>query len=104
MHKTLFSASLTASQTLSQTLSLAAALAGIISAGFAGSAQAASKDAAAKEKCYGIAKAGKNDCAAADGSHACMGLAAKDNSPVEWVHVEAGTCAASGGSLQAPKQ
>ena len=39
---------------------LSAALAGIVTAGFAVTAQAA--DAPAKEKCFGIAKAGKNDC------------------------------------------
>ena len=32
-------------------------------------------DLPGKEKCYGIAKAGKNDCAAANGSHSCAGQA-----------------------------
>ena len=44
---------------------LSAALAGIVTAGFAASAQAA--DAPAKEKCYGVAKTEKNDCAAKKG-------------------------------------
>lgn len=80
---------------------LSAALAGIVTSGFVASAQAA--DAPAKEKCYGIAKAGKNDCKSSDGSHACQGLATKDNSPVEWVNVDKGACEKEGGSLTGPK-
>jgi len=44
------------------------------------------------EKCYGVAKAGKNDCGSADGSHACAGAAKKDNDPNEWVYVPKGLC------------
>lgn len=77
---------------------LSAALAGIVTAGFA--AQAA--DAPAKEKCYGIAKAGKNDCKSSDGAHSCQGLATKDKSLTDWVHVEKGACEKDGGSLTAP--
>jgi uncharacterized membrane protein len=81
---------------------LSAALAGIVTVGFAASAQAA--DAPAKEKCYGIAKAGKNDCKASDGAHACQGLATKDNAATDWVNVGKGTCEKDGGSLTAPKK
>ena len=42
------------------------------------------------EKCYGVAKAGKNDCGTA--THACAGLAKKDNLPDEWKYVAKGTC------------
>jgi uncharacterized membrane protein len=84
-------------------LLLTAALAGIVTTGFA--AQAADKAAApAKEKCYGIAKAGKNDCKAADGAHGCQGQATKDNSPSEWMNVDKGTCEKDGGKLEAPKK
>ena len=31
-----------------------------------------------KDKCYGVAKAGKNDCASKDGSNSCAGRAKKD--------------------------
>lgn len=53
-----------------------------------------SKDrtSAEKEKCYGITKAGKNDCAAADGSHSCAGYAKKDADGREWVLLPKGTC------------
>ncbi len=45
------------------------------------------------EKCAGIAKAGKNDCGALDGSHSCAGQGdALDNSDNEWVYVPQGTC------------
>lgn len=44
------------------------------------------------EKCAGIAKAGKNDCGALDGSHGCAGQAKMDNSANEWVYVPEGSC------------
>jgi len=44
------------------------------------------------EKCAGIAKAGKNDCGALDGSHGCSGQAKMDNMDTEWVYVPRGTC------------
>ena len=45
------------------------------------------------EKCAGIAKAGKNDCGALDGKHACAGKSSKNNDAQEWVYVPQGTCA-----------
>lgn len=58
--------------------------------------------AADKEKCYGIAQAGKNDCASADGSHSCAGQAKADKSPSEWKYVAKGTCAKEGGKTTPP--
>lgn len=53
------------------------------------------------EKCYGVVKAGHNDCGAADKSHACAGHAAKDADPKEWVSVPAGLCdKLAGGSTE----
>ena len=78
---------------------LTAALAGIVAASLNAPAFAAD----GKEKCYGIAKAGKNDCAAADGSHSCAGHATKDNDPNEWKYVAKGECAKMGGSTEAAK-
>lgn len=46
----------------------------------------------AKEKCYGIAKAGQNDCANLAGTHSCAGQAKVDNDKGEWKYVAAGTC------------
>ncbi len=54
------------------------------------------------EKCYGVAKAGKNDCAGA--AHACAGQSKKDGSATEWVKLPKGTCERLvGGSLSAKK-
>ena len=52
------------------------------------------------EKCAGVAKAGKNDCGALDGSHPCGGQAAKDNDANEWVYVPKGTCDKIGGTVK----
>jgi uncharacterized membrane protein len=54
-----------------------------------------------KEQCYGVAKAGENGCAAANGSHTCGGLSTIDNSGQEWMLVDGGTCLKMGGKLEA---
>ena len=59
---------------------------------------------ASKEKCFGIAKAGANDCASATGSHSCAGTATKDNDKGDWKYVDKGTCDKMGGSMMAPKK
>lgn len=56
-----------------------------------------------KEKCYGIAKAGQNDCASSNGSHSCAGQAKTDNDATEWKHVAKGTCEKAGGKLPEKK-
>lgn len=45
-----------------------------------------------KEKCYGIAKAGQNDCANLSGSHSCAGQSKVDNDKGEWKYVAKGSC------------
>lgn len=45
-----------------------------------------------KEKCYGIAKAGQNDCANLAGTHSCAGQAKVDNDKGEWKYVAKGSC------------
>ena len=63
-------------------------------------AQPAPTPSFAAEKCYGIAKAGKNDCAA--NGHACQGQAKAESNAREWVYVPKGTCERIvGGSLAA---
>ena len=57
-----------------------------------------------KEKCYGIAKAGQNDCATANGSHACAGQGKADKDAIEWKYVAKGTCEKEGGKTAAPKK
>ena len=46
-----------------------------------------------KEKCYGIAKAGQNDCANLSGTHSCAGQAKVNEDASEWKYVAKGTCA-----------
>ena len=49
------------------------------------------------EHCYGVAKAGKNDCASA--GHSCAGQATKDMDKTSWLSLPTGVCAKlSGGS------
>lgn len=43
------------------------------------------------EKCFGISKAGQNDCAA-EGSTSCAGTAKVDFDPLAWKLVKKGTC------------
>ncbi len=45
-----------------------------------------------KEKCYGIAKAGQNDCANLGGTHSCAGQSKVSDAPTEWKYVAKGTC------------
>jgi uncharacterized membrane protein len=58
----------------------------------ANAASHAAAPAAAKEKCYGIAKAGQNDCANLSGSHSCAGQSKLSDDKGEWKYVPAGTC------------
>lgn len=46
----------------------------------------------ASEMCFGIAKAGANDCASTTGAHSCAGMSKVDADPTEWVYVPAGYC------------
>jgi uncharacterized membrane protein len=51
------------------------------------------------EKCYGIAKAGMNDCGTA--THGCGGEAKIDRDKANWILVPSGTCnKIVGGSLK----
>jgi uncharacterized membrane protein len=43
------------------------------------------------EKCYGLAKAGQNDCAST-GNHSCAGTSKVDSDPNSWIYVPAGYC------------
>ena len=58
----------------------------------AGMVQAVPDNPKAWEKCAGVAKEGKNDCGALDGSHGCAGQAKADNLDIEWVYVPKGQC------------
>lgn len=74
------------------------ALAGVLALGLAGNALAAEQKQG--EKCYGVAKAGKNDCQTAASS--CAGSSKEDGNPTAFIFVPKGTCEKiAGGSLTA---
>ena len=73
-------------------LTIAAALSAALLASAAAQAQTT------VEKCYGVAKAGKNDCQTATSS--CAGTSKKDAQADAWLSVPKGTCEKiSGGRL-----
>ena len=58
-------------------------------------------NAADKEKCYGIAGIGQNDCGNLAGTHSCAGQSTVNKDPGEWKLVAKGTCESLGGMLKA---
>jgi uncharacterized membrane protein len=74
---------------------VASALASVLALGLA-NAHAEDKGAG-KEKCYGIVKAGQNDCANLSGSHSCAGQSKTDMDANEWKYVAKGTCKSMNG-------
>jgi uncharacterized membrane protein len=52
------------------------------------------------EKCYGIAKAGKNDCAA--GAHSCAGQGTMNKDKASFVYLPAGACEKIAGAELSP--
>lgn len=65
------------------------ALASVLAAGLIGAAGMASAQDK-PEKCYGVVKAGKNDCQTANS--ACAGTSTADNQKDAWILLPAGTC------------
>jgi len=89
---------------MSKTMFVASALAGAVALTGIGSAFAQTGPAPVpgyeNEKCYGVAKAGKNDCQTA--THSCAGTATKDAAGDSWIYVPKGTCEKIvGGSMAA---
>lgn len=71
------------------------AVSGLLALGVMSNSAMAASD---KEKCYGVAMAGQNDCAS--NGHACAGQATKDKDPGDWKYVAKGTCESMGGMLK----
>ena len=76
------------------------ALMGLVALGVAG-ATSAQAQSTPKEKCYGVSKAGQNECAA--GKNSCAGTSKVDNDPTAWKLVAKGSCEKMGGKLSASK-
>ena len=70
-----------------KSLAVAGALAAALTAQFTSAAMAED----AKEKCFGVALAGQNDCAAGEGT-TCAGTSKVDYQGNAWKLVPAGTC------------
>lgn len=84
-------------------LILRSALAGLIAAGMSAAAGTAVAAAGDIEHCYGVAKAGKNDCGTA--RSACASSSKADRDPNAWVALPKGTCEKIvGGRLASAKE
>jgi uncharacterized membrane protein len=70
------------------------AIAAVLALGLSGVATAADM-----EKCYGVAKAGKNDCQTATSS--CAGTAKTDRDPTAFIALPKGSCQKIAGSSTA---
>ncbi len=80
---------------------IAGVIAGLIALTASGSASSANVQCSARERCYGIVKAGANDCATANS--ACSGTAKQDYQKDAWVYLPKGTCEKLGGTLKPGK-
>lgn len=87
-------------KTMTKIGSIATAAAAIAAAASIAAAPAAA--AGAKEKCYGVSLAGKNDCAAGPGT-SCAGTSTVDYQGNAWKYVNKGSCVKQGGTLKAHK-
>ena len=76
-----------------------AAVAGLFALGL-GTGSALAQDKAGMEKCWGVSKAGQNDCGSNKTAHSCSGQSKVDYDPNDFKAVKAGTCAQMGGSLK----
>ncbi|MFJ7282489.1 DUF2282 domain-containing protein [Pseudomonas sp. NPDC099000] len=78
----------------------------LVAAALASVSGATMADVAADKKvetevCYGVAKAGHNDCSDSSCLHDCSETSKVDNDPREWVAVPKGTCTQMGGVVKA---
>ena len=76
---------------MNRTLLASALAAAITLPGLAFAAGPAPEPSFTAEKCYGLAKAGQNDCAST-GNNSCAGTSKLDSDPASWIYVPAGYC------------
>ena len=86
---------------MNQRLIVSSALASVFALGLITQVHAADDKGKGKEKCYGIAKAGQNDCANLTGSHSCAGQTKAENAAEDWKYVGKGTCKDMSGMTEA---
>ncbi|PYM80371.1 MAG: signal peptidase [Candidatus Rokuibacteriota bacterium] len=85
-------------------LLIASAVAAALTLPYASPSQAgpAPKPKFQSEKCFGIAKAGKNDCQTANSS--CAGTSKRDNQGDAWIYMPTGACDKVVGGSKEPKK
>lgn len=88
---------------MTKTLAVSSAIAAGILMATTGDVMAGEGKKPTMEKCYGIAKAGKNDCAIKSQGTSCAGSAKKDGIADAWIYVPAGTCDKIVGGSKTPK-
>ena len=71
---------------------LSAAIGSLLVFGLTGGNASAAEKKMDMEKCFGIAKAGMNDCSSSKSGHSCAGQASKDKDANDFVAVPKGTC------------
>lgn len=76
---------------------VAAAVAGACAFGLAMNADNHMEDK--KVKCYGVSKAGENDCASVKNAHSCAGQAKDDYDKHEWKFMKLSECKEKNGCL-----
>ena len=84
------------------TLLIASAVAAALTVPYASYAGPAPKPKFEAEKCFGIAKAGKNDCQTANSS--CAGTSKRDKQGDAWIYIPAGSCDKIVGASKDPKK
>jgi len=70
---------------------------GVLLAAAVVTASSAKADEVKYEKCFGVAKAGQNDCKSS--THICAGKSTADRDPHTYIDVPAGTCAKLAGGM-----
>jgi len=82
---------------------MSATLAAVVALGISAFPEDAEAAKKGMEHCYGVVKAGFNDCGAK--SHGCAGQGKVDSSDQEWIYLAKGTCdKLVNGSTEAPKK
>ena len=83
---------------MNRDLMLRSAIAGLLAAGVSVGGNVLAQDKN-QEKCWGVSKAGQNDCGSNKTAHSCAGHSKADYDPNDFNVVKAGSCVQMGGSL-----
>lgn len=84
---------------MNRELLIRSTIAGLLAAGLGVGGAAWAQDKG-QETCWGVAKAGQNDCSSNKNAHDCAGHAKSDYDANDFKMVKTGTCMEMGGSLK----